>query len=91
MVMRDARLSSEVILVIQRYLPGAPATLQPTTSLMIDCGADSLTITEIVLALESRFGIWVPEEEIATIDTVGDLLRLAERCRARPFTVVPDC
>ncbi|HKE99668.1 MAG TPA: acyl carrier protein [Actinomycetes bacterium] len=37
-----------------------------------DLDADSLDLVEVVLALEERFGIEIPDEEIAGVKTVGE-------------------
>ena len=41
-----------------------------------DLGADSLAMVELVMALEDAFGISVPEEQVAEIKTVGDILTM---------------
>jgi acyl carrier protein len=37
-----------------------------------DLDADSLDLYELVMELEDRYGITVPEEQAARIETVGD-------------------
>ncbi len=37
-----------------------------------DLDADSLDLVEVVLALEEKFGIEIPDEEIAGVKTVGE-------------------
>ena len=39
-----------------------------------DFGADSLEIIDLMMALESEFGLDVPEEEIEEMQTVGDVV-----------------
>lgn len=41
--------------------------------LVEDLGAESLDLVNIVAALEDRYGIDIPEEEIADLRTVADL------------------
>ena len=41
-----------------------------------DLDADSLDLVEFVMALEERFDISVPEEELDGVDTVGQSLTL---------------
>jgi acyl carrier protein len=41
-----------------------------------DLDADSLDLVEFVMALEERFDISVPEEDLEGIDTVGEALTL---------------
>lgn len=44
----------------------------------VDLGADSLDIVEMIMSFEDEFGIQVPDEEAATIKTVGDIIKLIE-------------
>lgn len=37
-----------------------------------DLDADSLDLVEVVLALEERFSVEIPDEEIAGVKTVGE-------------------
>jgi acyl carrier protein len=41
-----------------------------------DLNADSLDLTEAVLALEDEMGIEIPEEEMETVKTVGQAVDL---------------
>ena len=41
-----------------------------------DLGLDSLTILEIAIETDIRFGTSVPEEELATIHTIDDTVRV---------------
>ena len=41
-----------------------------------DLDADSLDLVELVMGLEERFDISVPEEELDGVDTVGQALTL---------------
>jgi acyl carrier protein len=41
-----------------------------------DLGADSLDLTELVMALEDRFDIEVPEDDLENVRTIGDAVDL---------------
>ena len=41
-------------------------------SFIDDLGADSLDIVELVMALEEKFGIDIPDTEAENVKTVGD-------------------
>ena len=47
-------------------------------SITEDLGADSLDIVDLVMSLEDEFDIEVPDEEVETIKTVGDIVRYIE-------------
>jgi acyl carrier protein len=43
-----------------------------------DLDADSLDLVELVMALEDRLDITIPEDELESVTTVGDAARLVE-------------
>ncbi len=43
---------------------------------------DSLDLYELVMQVEDTFGVTVPDAELATCTTVGDLVRVIDRLRA---------
>ena len=45
-----------------------------------DLGADSLDIVEILITVENRFGIEIPDEDIEDIVTVNDAVEYIENC-----------
>lgn len=45
-----------------------------TSSFKDDLGADSLDLVEVVMALEERLDIAIPEEELSDIATVGQAI-----------------
>lgn len=46
----------------------------PEASFVDDLGADSLDIVELVMALEDRFGIEIPDEDVEKMRTVKDAI-----------------
>jgi acyl carrier protein len=51
----------------------ADAVTEPAT-FKDDLGADSLDLVEVVMALEERLDIAIPEEELGDITTVGQAI-----------------
>jgi acyl carrier protein len=47
-------------------------------SFVDDLGADSLDVVELVMALEDAFGIDIPDDDVAGLKTVGDVVRYVE-------------
>jgi acyl carrier protein len=57
----------------------------PEARLVEDLGLDSLDAVELAIAVERKFDIEVPEEELAKLKTVADMLALVEnRTREAP-------
>ena len=50
----------------------------PEAKFIDDLGADSLDIVELLMALEDRFRIEVPDEDAEGMQTVGDIIRYIE-------------
>ena len=46
-----------------------------------DLGADSLDVVELVMALEEKFDINVPDEDAEKISTVGDIVAYIEKAK----------
>ncbi len=68
--------SKIVVEILTRELDVEAAQLTNDARLMEDLGADSLTMIEISMALEERFDLTLPEENLERIQTVGDIFEL---------------
>lgn len=49
-----------------------PVTVESGTDIITDLGADSLDMVEIVLKVEERFGLDIPDKAFDDWSTVGD-------------------
>lgn len=45
-----------------------------SASFQDDLGADSLDVVELIMALEQEFGVDIPDDDVASIKTVGDVV-----------------
>ena len=43
-----------------------------------DLGADSLDVVDLVMSLEDEFNAEIPDEEVETMKTVGDIVKYLE-------------
>lgn len=50
----------------------------PDASFIDDLGADSLDTVELVMALEEKFEVEIPDEDAEKITTVGDAIKYIE-------------
>ncbi|MBI4179808.1 acyl carrier protein [bacterium] len=53
-----------------------------TASFLDDLGADSLELTELVLAVEEEFNLKIPDDQIEKLTTVGRVVLFVESCLA---------
>ena len=64
------------ILIDQLRLEGKEITME--SKIMEDLGADSLDILQLLMTIEDEHGIVIPDEELATFEEVGDIVRYLE-------------
>jgi acyl carrier protein len=56
-----------------------PAEVTPEMSIAGDLDIDSMTLLEVIVALEDQFGLLIPDDEWPRFATVGDLAAHLER------------
>ena len=54
------------------------STLTADTKIKEDLQADSLDIVELMMDLEEECGVTIPDEEVAKMVTIGDLMKYIE-------------
>ncbi len=64
--------------IIVETLSCSVEDVTPTASLADDLGADSLDAVELNMALEDYLGISIPDETLAQLKTVGDIVSYLE-------------
>jgi acyl carrier protein len=60
--------------VVDRKL--LPSKLNPEITLQGGLNIDSAMLVDIVLDMEERYSIHVPDDDLETLRTIGDLMRL---------------
>ncbi|MCQ2865642.1 acyl carrier protein [Helicobacter pylori] len=65
--------------VIAEQLEIDVSQVTPEAKFVKDLGVDSLDIVELIMALEERFGIEIPDEQVGKIVNVGDVMRYIEK------------
>ena len=59
--------------VIVNEVAGVPvADIQPDKSFIDDLDIDSLSMVEVVMAAEDKWGVKIPDSEVKNLTTVGD-------------------
>ncbi|WRA50134.1 acyl carrier protein [Helicobacter pylori] len=51
----------------------------PEAKFVKDLGVDSLDVVELIMALEEKFGIEIPDGQAEKIVNVGDVMRYIEK------------
>lgn len=64
------------ILVDQLDVDEDSITLE--SSIADDLGADSLDVVDMVMSLEEEFDVEIPDEDIESMKTVGDIVKFIE-------------
>ena len=54
-------------------------TITPDIDIVEDLSADSLDVVEFITALESEFGIMIPQDSIQDVHTVGQVVEVIEK------------
>lgn len=65
------------MLAKQLNLPAEKITTE--SDIIKDLGADSLDVVELLISLEDDYGISIPEEDIAGVKTVRDIVDMIEK------------
>ena len=71
-------LLDDVKEVVVEQLDCNPAEIKEDSKFIEDLGADSLDVVELVMALEEKFDIEIPDEDAEKILTVGDAIAYVE-------------
>ena len=64
--------------VVVEQLSVAPDQVKLEAKIIEDLGADSLDVVELVMALEEKFGIEIPDSESEKLVTIGDVVSYIE-------------
>ena len=69
-----------VVKTIQKYMGLPESVMTDDADLYLDLGADSLTLNEIVSAIEAEYEIEeVPLEEMKQVKTIGDMKAIVKK------------
>ncbi|HEX3612911.1 MAG TPA: acyl carrier protein [Sporichthyaceae bacterium] len=61
---------------IVNEIVGIPAEdVQPDKAFIADLDIDSLSMVEVIVAAEERFGVKIPDDEVKNLNTVGDAVK----------------
>ena len=75
-------LFDEVKEVIVEQLNVSPDEVKPEARFVEDLGADSLDVVEMIMALEEKFEIEIPDSDAENIKTVQDVVDYIEKAKS---------
>ncbi len=67
-------IEAKIIEAIVEKLGVEESKVTPNASFINDLGADSLDTVELIMELENRFSIQIPDEDQEKLQTVGDAI-----------------
>lgn len=67
-------MEQKVINLIAEKLGKKKEQITLKTNLVEDLGADSLDVVELIMTFEDEFGVTLPDEDVAKMKTVGDIV-----------------
>ena len=65
--------------ILAKQLRVDPARVVPEARIKKDLGADSLDILQLLMRIEDKYGITIPDEALATFETVSDVVAYLEK------------
>lgn len=74
MAMTREQIAEEVKKLIVESLSPETEELKEDLKFVEDLGADSLDVVELVMSLENKFNIEIPDEDAQKIKTVGEAI-----------------
>jgi acyl carrier protein len=78
----DTDIISTLAHILSEVAGVDPAQITPEMAFADDLDLDSLTMVELGVVIEERFGVKIPDDEAEHLSTVGDMAGLIERERA---------
>jgi acyl carrier protein len=72
----DSEIHAGVAELLAQVIEVAPADVPLAARLAADLGVDSLSLLELVIGVEERFGVRIADADVAGLVTIEDAVRL---------------
>jgi acyl carrier protein len=72
MALTESEVLAGIREIVEEVAGVDPATIEMGKSFTDDLDVDSLSMVEVVVAAEERFGVKIPDDEVTKMATVGD-------------------
>lgn len=76
--MSKEQIAETVIAIVEERLGVSASDITLEKNIINDLGADSLDSVELIMSIEQKFDISIPEEAAENIKTVGDIVEYVE-------------
>ena len=75
-------IQADLAAIVEDIAGVAADDVQPDKSFVEDLDVDSLSMVEIVVAAEEKFGVRIPDDQVKNLKTVGDAVSFIEKAQA---------
>ncbi len=69
---------SKVVSIIAEQLGISEESINISSDVVKDLGADSIDIVQLLMAMEDEFGVTVTEDDADRLKTVGDIVKIID-------------
>ena len=77
--MTDEQIVSDLAVILNEVAGVDQAKVSADKSFLDDLEVDSLSMVEVVMAAEDKFGVKIPDEEDKNLRTVGDAVAFIKK------------
>jgi acyl carrier protein len=77
--MEQKSIKDTVVRIIADHLGLPAATLNIYSDISRDLGGDSFDLVELMITIEERFSVNIPESEMANLRTISDIIAFLEK------------
>ena len=77
--MTDEQIVSDLAVILNEVAGVDQSKVSADKSFLDDLEVDSLSMFEVVMAAEDKFGVKIPDEEVKNLRTVGDAVSFIKK------------
>ena len=77
--MTDEQIVSDLAVILNEVAGVDQSKVSADKSFLDDLEVDSLSMVEVVMAAEDKFGLKIPDEEVKNLRTVGDAVAFIKK------------
>lgn len=77
--MTDEQIVSDLAVILNEVAGVDQSKVSADKSFLDDLEVDSLSMVEVVMAAEDKFGVKIPDEEVKNLRTVGDAVTFIKK------------